>query len=111
MPVAACMKLNRLSQQHCLHTQVRATDVQLPPGATFVIGNSLTVSNKAETADKRYNLRVVECRLAAALLAKGLGADKDKVRGGQQTRGCGRDEPSRMLAGSGRMSCALRTAC
>ncbi len=54
--------------------------MQLPPGATFVIGNSLTVSNKAETADKRYNLRVVECRLAAALMAKGLGAGQDQVR-------------------------------
>lgn len=42
-------------------------------GATFVIANSLTVSNKQETAAGRYNLRVVECRLAADLLALGLG--------------------------------------
>jgi hypothetical protein len=126
---------------------VRAEDVHLPPGATFVIANSLTVSKKQETADKRcasggqggggvqqawaaagaprggcggrrgrwtaqpkpaaglrlsassstsgrlpppsrtpggrmpafaarcsYNLRVVECRLAAALMARKLGA-------------------------------------
>jgi hypothetical protein len=33
--------------------QVRATDVQLPEGATFVVANSLTVSKKAETADRR----------------------------------------------------------
>lgn len=33
--------------------QVRAADVQLPAGATFVVANSLTVSKKAETADRR----------------------------------------------------------
>lgn len=33
--------------------QVRAADVQLPEGATFVVANSLTVSKKAETADRR----------------------------------------------------------
>ncbi|GMH39172.1 hypothetical protein BSKO_07070 [Bryopsis sp. KO-2023] len=54
---------------------VRGTDVELPPGATFVIANSLTVSNKAETADSRYNLRVVECQLASMTLAKKLGAE------------------------------------
>lgn len=32
---------------------VRATEVALPAGAVFVIANSLTVSNKAETAPKR----------------------------------------------------------
>ena len=34
----------------------------LPPGAVFVVANSLAVSNKAESATKHYNLRVVECR-------------------------------------------------
>ena len=53
--------------------QVRASDVVLPESATFVVANSLTVSNKAETGDGRYNLRVVECRLAAAVLALKLG--------------------------------------
>lgn len=52
---------------------VRTDDVKLPDGAVFVIANSLTVSNKAETAHTRYNLRVVECRLAAMLMAKRLG--------------------------------------
>ncbi len=54
--------------------QVRTRDVVLPPGATFVIAHSLAVSNKAEGATGRYNLRVVECRLAAAVLALALGA-------------------------------------
>ena len=42
----------------------------------FVIANSLTVSNKAETAAGRYNMRVVECKLAAAVLAVTLGMSK-----------------------------------
>ena len=45
----------------------------LPEGATFVIANSLTVSAKAETAAGRYNMRVVEDRLAAIVLALALG--------------------------------------
>lgn len=44
---------------------VRATDVQLPDGGTFVIAHSLAVSQKAVTAATNYNNRVVECRLAA----------------------------------------------
>lgn len=52
------------SHDHCLRNafclflslplQVRAADVQLPAGATFVVANSLTVSKKAETADRRW---------------------------------------------------------
>lgn len=57
-------------------TQVRATDVVLPAGATFVIANSLTVSSKQETGATRYNLRTVECRLAAMVLAVTLGQSK-----------------------------------
>lgn len=47
--------------QHIEFKPVRSFDVVLPPGGTFVIANSLTVSNKAETGPMRYNLRVVEC--------------------------------------------------
>jgi N-acetylgalactosamine kinase len=54
---------------------VRATDVALPGGCTFVIANSLAVSNKAESAPRHYNLRVVECRLAAQVMARAMGAD------------------------------------
>jgi N-acetylgalactosamine kinase len=59
---------------------VRASNVVLPKSATFVVANSLTVSNKAETGDGRYNLRVVECRLAAAVLALALGHSKEEAR-------------------------------
>lgn len=55
---------------------VRSQDVVLPPGGTFVIANSLTVSNKAETGPLRYNLRVVECTVASIILALGMGVDR-----------------------------------
>ena len=49
----------------------RNRNVQLPKGAKFVIANSLAESNKA--AGSEFNHRVVECRLAAVLMAKLLG--------------------------------------
>ncbi|KAJ7523644.1 hypothetical protein O6H91_18G056800 [Diphasiastrum complanatum] len=52
---------------------IRGTDVRLPQGGTFVIANSLTESNKAVTAAVNYNNRVVECHLAAMVLAVKLG--------------------------------------
>jgi N-acetylgalactosamine kinase len=52
---------------------LRATNVKLPEGVSFVIGDSHVVSEKAVTADRRYNLRVVEVRLATAVLARALG--------------------------------------
>ncbi|KAJ7980417.1 Galactokinase [Quillaja saponaria] len=52
---------------------IRATDVQLPSGGTFVIANSLAESQKAVTAAINYNNRVVECRLAAIVLGIKLG--------------------------------------
>ncbi|KAK8368306.1 hypothetical protein V6Z12_A01G031700 [Gossypium hirsutum] len=52
---------------------IRATDVQLPPGGTFVIAHSLAESKKAVTAATNYNNRVVECRLAAIVLGIKLG--------------------------------------
>ncbi|GAA0170876.1 carbohydrate kinase [Lithospermum erythrorhizon] len=52
---------------------IRATDVQLPAGGTFVIAHSLAQSEKAVTAAVNYNNRVVECRIAASILAIKLG--------------------------------------
>ncbi|XVF66085.1 hypothetical protein PTKIN_Ptkin10aG0005900 [Pterospermum kingtungense] len=52
---------------------IRATDVQLPVGGTFVIAHSLAESQKAVTAATNYNNRVVECRLAAIVLGIKLG--------------------------------------
>ena len=47
---------------------VRATPIELPTDAVFVIANSLSEANKAATSD--FNQRVVECRIATKLLAK-----------------------------------------
>jgi N-acetylgalactosamine kinase len=47
---------------------IKATDVQLPAGGTFVIAHSLAESQKAVTAATNYNNRVVECRLASIVL-------------------------------------------
>lgn len=47
---------------------IRATDVQLPAGGSFVIAHSLAESQKAVTAATNYNNRVIECRLAAVSL-------------------------------------------
>ncbi|PWZ57176.1 Galactokinase [Zea mays] len=58
---------------------IHATDVQLPSGGTFVIAHCLAESKKAETAATNYNNRVVECRLAAIVLAIKLGMDRKKA--------------------------------
>ncbi|XP_054276630.1 N-acetylgalactosamine kinase-like [Macrosteles quadrilineatus] len=47
---------------------LRTRDVTLPVGAVFVVAHSLAVKNKAASND--FNTRVVECRLAAQVLAK-----------------------------------------
>ena len=47
---------------------IRASDVQLPAGGSFVIAHCLAESQKAVTAATNYNNRVVECRLAAVSL-------------------------------------------
>ncbi len=60
---------------------VRASDVKLPAGAAFLIGNCLAVSNKAVTAHERYNLRVMECRLASIVLAMALGSSREEALG------------------------------
>ncbi|CAI9776766.1 unnamed protein product [Fraxinus pennsylvanica] len=52
---------------------IRATEVQLPAGGTFVIAHSLAESQKAVTAATNYNNRVVECRLASIVLGIKLG--------------------------------------
>ncbi|XP_070406439.1 N-acetylgalactosamine kinase-like [Nothobranchius furzeri] len=52
---------------------LRATDVQLPEGAVFVISNCCVEMNKA--ASSHYNIRVVECRIATKMLARARGLD------------------------------------
>ena len=58
---------------------VRASPVMMPEETAFIVAHSLKVSNKAETSVGHYNLRVVECTIASALLAKNLGASKEDI--------------------------------
>src|SRR5690242_9823431 len=54
---------------------LRTEDVPLPSGALFVILHSRVDSLKAAASrpfEDTYNMRVVECRLAAAALARHL---------------------------------------
>ncbi|KAI9502842.1 ribosomal protein S5 domain 2-type protein, partial [Coemansia spiralis] len=58
------------------HPELTATPVKLPetnPPLVFVIANTLVVSDKHVTAPVCYNLRVVETRVGALILAKCLG--------------------------------------
>ncbi|XP_076124735.1 N-acetylgalactosamine kinase [Alosa pseudoharengus] len=57
---------------------LRATDVQLPDGAVFVIANCCVEMNKA--ASSHFNIRVVECRIAAKVLAKAGGLEWERVQ-------------------------------
>lgn len=50
---------------------LRTTDVELPDDVAFVVSNSCVEANKA--AASHFNTRVVECRLAAQVLAKSKG--------------------------------------
>ncbi|RKP35040.1 ribosomal protein S5 domain 2-type protein [Dimargaris cristalligena] len=61
------------------YPRLRATPVAVPrvqPALTFVIANSGVTSDKLVTAPVCYNLRVVETRLGALLLARYLGIDQ-----------------------------------
>ncbi|XP_072134348.1 N-acetylgalactosamine kinase isoform X1 [Mobula birostris] len=56
---------------------LRATNVKVPNGAVFVIANSCKEMNKAATA--HFNIRVMECRIAAKVLAKAKGLEWEKL--------------------------------
>ncbi|XP_050040105.1 N-acetylgalactosamine kinase [Dermacentor andersoni] len=55
---------------------LRTTSITLPEGATFVVANSLVEMNKAATSD--FNIRVVECLIAAQVIAKARGLELRK---------------------------------
>ncbi|KAL8716267.1 MAG: hypothetical protein Q9220_000172 [cf. Caloplaca sp. 1 TL-2023] len=54
---------------------------KLDPSITFMIAQSFVTSDKHVTAPRCYNLRVVECTLAAEMMAKGLGVELQKDSG------------------------------
>ena len=48
---------------------LRAYDVTMPKGATFVIANSLSTCNKADIGGgSQFNTRVAECRMATKVM-------------------------------------------
>jgi N-acetylgalactosamine kinase len=51
---------------------LRVEPVALPKGITFVVCNSLIRAPKSERVQYAYNRRVIECRLAGALLSRVL---------------------------------------
>lgn len=55
---------------HIQFNPLQATSVKLPAGGVFVISNSFYQAPKAVTAATGFNLRVVEGRLAAKIVAK-----------------------------------------
>ncbi|GFT07862.1 n-acetylgalactosamine kinase [Trichonephila clavipes] len=57
---------------------LRTSNVPLPAGVVFVVSNSCVAMNKAATS--QYNIRVVECQLAAKVLAKKHGFPWQKVQ-------------------------------
>jgi N-acetylgalactosamine kinase len=60
--------------------KLTASTVPIPPGVDFVVANSMVVANKAG-ANSEYNRRVVQCRLAAQVIAHVRGLQwQDKRR-------------------------------
>ncbi|WFC94336.1 galactokinase [Malassezia brasiliensis] len=58
-------------------TEVAIESERLNEAFAFVVSNTLVASDKKVSGPVQYNLRVVETRLAAALLAQALGVDAD----------------------------------
>jgi galactokinase len=56
--------------------ELKCHSVELPNDSTIVIANSLTKSTKIDTLAYRYNKRVVENKLALAILSKKLKLDQ-----------------------------------
>lgn len=52
--------------------KLKTTPVQLPPAASFVIAHTLVTADKFTSGPKHYNLRVVETKMGARILAHAL---------------------------------------
>jgi len=57
------------------YPSLSASAVPLPSGVVFVCANSMVVADKALSAKRGYNLRVVETLVAARILGNFLGLD------------------------------------
>jgi len=77
---------------------LRTFDVALPAGATFVICNSLVEATKYLTAGTNYNMRVVECKLATAILGKSLGLPWKTIKKPQELQEISKKSLQELLA-------------
>lgn len=89
--------------KHVQFNPVRATSVELPPGCTFVIANTIVESLKSVSADGKYNLRVLECTMAAIILGKKFNTlpsydPNNEIITLKQVASMGRDEPDILTA-------------
>ncbi|GLE02014.1 hypothetical protein PINS_up010852 [Pythium insidiosum] len=85
MDQAVCCLARAGAALHVAFAPLRVTPVLLQPTTSagrfrFVVVNSMVQSAKAEDAAGRFNRRVVECALAAKLIAKNSGLDEDVWR-------------------------------
>ncbi|XP_004932407.1 N-acetylgalactosamine kinase [Bombyx mori] len=76
MDQAIAFLAEKSSAQYITWNPLNATPVSLPENATFVVAHSLAEANKAATND--FNTRVIECRLAAKILAARSGIEVTK---------------------------------
>ncbi|XP_049873756.1 N-acetylgalactosamine kinase [Pectinophora gossypiella] len=75
MDQAIAFLAEKYSAQYITWKPLNAASVGLPEDATFVVAHSMAEANKAATND--FNRRVIECRLAAKILATITGAAKE----------------------------------
>lgn len=78
MDQSICFLAKAGTAKHIEFNPIRAHDVSLPEGVTFVVANSCVELQKASTS--HFNIRVVECRLASQILAKSKGLEWRKMR-------------------------------
>lgn len=76
MDQAIAFLAEKYCAQYITWQPLNALPVALPENAAFVVAHSLAEANKAATND--FNRRVIECRLAAKIIAAYAGAVTDK---------------------------------
>jgi galactokinase len=74
---ASVMSINSSALYITFYPILNTSPVTLPPGAKFVISNTLVIADKVVTAKFHYNLRVVETLVGARILANNLGVKLD----------------------------------
>src|SRR5207302_7600314 len=60
---------------------IRVTPVKMPSDAAVIVADSLEVADKSGRVREEYNRRVVECAIAARILAQSIGLARVRVLG------------------------------